>query len=71
MKRDSWLRRQAVQIVAQLPEDRDQAISVLAYARVIVEKFLGERDQDPDRLPVGSSPRRLAISIVKPDELPK
>ncbi len=39
---DSWLRRQAVQIAAQLPEDRGDALAVLAYARKLTETFLAE-----------------------------
>ena len=32
-----WLRRQAIQIAAQLPEDRQEASQVLDYARELVD----------------------------------
>lgn len=35
-----WLRRQAVQIAAQLPENPDEAVAVLELARKLVEGFL-------------------------------
>jgi hypothetical protein len=34
---DRDLRRQATQVAMQLPEDRDQALSILAYARELVD----------------------------------
>lgn len=71
MKRELWLRRHAVQIAAQLPEGPADALAVLEYARIIVESFLNPQSQVPDLKSVGSSPRRFAISIVKPDESPK
>lgn len=40
MSKICWLKRQAVQIAAQLPDDPEQAIQVLGYAKEIVEKFL-------------------------------
>lgn len=39
-QKDKWLRRQAVQIASQLPEDPSDAINVLRYAHDIVERFL-------------------------------
>lgn len=39
-----WLRRQAMQIVNQLPEDREQALQVLEYARQFHEKLLSDED---------------------------
>ena len=68
MKHNAWLRRHAVQLAAQLPEDTEQALAVLDYARVLVETFLSEDQALPSG---GSTPRRFAISIVKPDEFPK
>jgi len=45
-----WLRRQAVQIAAQLPENPDDAIQVLDLAKTLVNSFL--RPQEPrERLP--------------------
>ena len=37
---EAWLRRQAVQIAAQLPEDPDDAIAVLELTKTLVETFL-------------------------------
>jgi hypothetical protein len=37
---ENWRRRQAVQIVAQLPEDPEDALAVLELARSLVESFL-------------------------------
>lgn len=39
-KSDAWLRRQAVQIVAQLPPNPDDALRVLEFAREFVRDFL-------------------------------
>lgn len=39
----SWLRRHAIQIVAQLPENTDDACIVLELARELVESFLAEK----------------------------
>jgi len=35
--RGSWLRRQATQIVAQLPDDDDEAIEILEWAKRLIE----------------------------------
>jgi hypothetical protein len=37
---DLWLRRQAVTIAAQLPENRDDACAILRYAEEIVTEFI-------------------------------
>jgi len=37
---EMWLKRQAIQVAAQLPEDRDDALRVLDYARELVTEFL-------------------------------
>jgi hypothetical protein len=37
---EDWLRRQAVQIAAQLPENPDDAIRVLDLAKSLVDGFL-------------------------------
>lgn len=37
---DQWRRRLAIQIVSELPEDADEALRVLAYAKELVEKFV-------------------------------
>lgn len=36
-----WRRRQALQLVAQLPENAEDALAVLDYARDLVVNFLG------------------------------
>jgi hypothetical protein len=36
----AWQRRHAAQIVAALPEDTEDALLVLKYARQLVEEFL-------------------------------
>ena len=35
-ERERWLRRQAMQIVVQLPEDETDAVQVLDYAKTLV-----------------------------------
>lgn len=37
---ENWLRRQAIQIAAQLPENPEDAIVVLDLAKALVEDFL-------------------------------
>ncbi len=37
---DMWLKRQAIQIAAQLPEDRAKALAVLEYAKTLVVDFM-------------------------------
>ena len=53
---DAWLRRQAVHIVDELPDDPGHMLKVLAYAREIVETFLvvqkpEQRGQEAQPLP--------------------
>lgn len=38
---DHWLRRQALTIVAQLPEENERALCVLEHARTLVNGYLG------------------------------
>lgn len=52
MSDGGWRRRHAVQIVAQLPEEVEDALAVLDLAKKLVEDFL--KDQ----------PVRLADSII-------
>ncbi len=42
-----WQRRHAIQIVAQLPEDTNDALAVLRFARELVEGFLSEPQRGP------------------------
>lgn len=39
--KEYWLRRQAIQVAAQLPEDREHALKVLEFAGELVRNFLG------------------------------
>lgn len=34
---DAWLKRQAVQVTGMLPEDPEEARTVLAYSRAIID----------------------------------
>jgi hypothetical protein len=47
VKSDSWRRRHALQIVAQLPENHDDAIAVLELAKELVNGFLAGEDEQP------------------------
>lgn len=38
--KDRWLRRQAIQIAAQLPDDEREAIAVLEHTKTLVRAFL-------------------------------
>jgi hypothetical protein len=41
--RERWLKVQAMNVVAQLPEDSDEALRVLSYAQQLVVEFLAEK----------------------------
>jgi hypothetical protein len=41
-RRDTVLRRQAIQIVALLPDDLADALAILDYARTLMCEFVGE-----------------------------
>lgn len=51
---EAWKRRQALQIVAQLPDKPADALRVLELAKELVEGFLSERPQ-PRLRAVGAS----------------
>lgn len=82
-EREPWLRRHAVQIAAQLPEDRDEALAVLQYCRDLVVTFLTPatgsypQDDSADHARVirlrasGTSPSLRASSNGRPSGLPK
>ena len=55
-KRDAWLRLQALQIAAELPEDRRQALAVLNCARKIVEEFMPREHERPPFGVTGRAP---------------
>lgn len=39
---NSWKRRHAIQIAAQLPEDPQEALAILDLAKLLVQNFLME-----------------------------
>lgn len=49
-----WLKRQAIQVVMQLPDDQGEALRVLEYARSLVTSFLAadKRDDDDKIIPL-------------------
>lgn len=44
-----WLKRQALQVVMQLPDDRADALAVLKYAEELVRTFLADSDKTGSR----------------------
>ena len=66
----SWLRRHAIQIAAQLPENPKDALAVLGYVQEIVDKFLSPQGEQSGRRagsvlsffqPVGHSPSQPVL----------
>ena len=56
-KREAWMRLQALQIAAELPENRRQALAVLNCARKIVEEYVPHKHVRPAALgPKGRAP---------------
>ncbi|MBV9137947.1 MAG: hypothetical protein JO357_12895 [Hyphomicrobiales bacterium] len=55
-KRQAWMRLQALQIAAELPEDRRQALAVLNCARKIVEEYVPHKHTRPAFGPTGRAP---------------
>jgi hypothetical protein len=49
----TWHRRHAIQIAAQLPDNPQDALLVLEYARQLVEFFLADR---PPSFPLRKAP---------------
>lgn len=49
---EEWLRRQAVQITAQLPDNPDDALQVLELAKTLVNDFLRPQEAR-ERFPEG------------------
>ena len=45
----SWLKRHAIQIAAQLPENPKDAVAVLEYVKEIVDKFLSSECEQSGR----------------------
>lgn len=57
---ETWHRRHAVQIAAQLPENAKDALRVLELARELVEKFLAEEQDQTAR------PRPALVAVSSP-----
>lgn len=71
--RKGFCRRQAVQLAAQLPDDKEEAEFVISLLRQILREFLAEA-QAPSRLTVlegGNSPNLRASSSDSPSVRPK
>lgn len=49
-----WLKRQAIQVVMQLPDDKTEALRVLDFARLLVTDFLADEkvDQSAEVVPL-------------------
>jgi hypothetical protein len=74
-----WIRRQALNIASQLPEEADSAREIIALVQRLID-FFDVPDPPPDtpgdqavlRFPGGpNSPRRRASSTGRPSGLPK
>lgn len=61
-KSETWRKRQAIQIAAQLPENAADARAVLLYATELLNGFLTETDQ-PAAPVVPFSPSSAAASV--------
>jgi hypothetical protein len=58
MKPENWHRHHAIQTVAALPGDPEDALIVLDLARMLVESFLSEPQAEPTKAPV--------VTLVRP-----
>src|SRR5688500_18281815 len=76
MASDHWLRRLAVQVVAQLPANPDEASQVLRYAQDVVDNFMrlgsppGPHQVLPFSEPVGRAPSDFASSTGSQEPSP-
>jgi hypothetical protein len=63
--RDQWLRLQAVQVIAMLPENEEEALRILAYAQELLQRFVA----DGQECSVAASPRPVTVlrPIPRPD----
>lgn len=67
-KNTAWRRRLAVQIAAQLPEDREDALAVLRYSRELILNFMHPGDST---FPQESRPGQpCVLELVKPSSAP-
>lgn len=74
---DAWLRRHAVQIVAQLPENHADALAVLELAKRFVAEFLNpdhdlaESGSPAEVLPFPAAANSRCSAIGSPLSIPK
>jgi hypothetical protein len=61
MKAEAWHRRHAIQIAAALPEDAEDALTVLELAKQLVERFLAP-PQRPE--PPSGARERGVVALV-------
>lgn len=76
----AWRRRHAIQMAAQLPENHEDALAVLALLKELVDSFLAPEADEPRRLDQegslvafpgsSSAPNRRANSNGNPSERP-
>ena len=78
MTESNWQRRQALQIAAMLPDNPDDALLVLGYARVLVERYLQsaatpgtEGNHAVVDFPDSATSRRRTKSRVMPSKRPR
>ncbi len=84
MQNDAELRRHAIQIVAQLPENQNEALTVLNFCRELIQGFLAGYPQEAaQRGPVlafssasalsaaSASSNSRAMDTVSPPVLPR
>jgi hypothetical protein len=69
--RDRWQRLQAVQLIAMLPEDIEEARRILAYAGRLLDEFIAgptpPEDEDDEATAEPEAPSKPALRIVRPD----
>lgn len=51
-----WHRRQAITLASQLPENQSDALLVIAALKELVETFLDDKGDQPERLAVNVIP---------------
>lgn len=70
--RDKWLKRQAIQIAAQLPDNSEDALAILEYAVELIQVFLGKDAPTQPAQPVGlslassSTSNSASITAIRP-----
>ena len=65
-----WLRRQAIHIVAQLPENREDSLAVLEYANWLVKEFLHRRQARLTLVPSSNEDSPSATRTGSPERSP-